>query len=123
MFILPILLTNDTVSANVAFGTDMSNIDQKRVDHALRLANADEFVDKLPQGKNTPLGQNGKLLSGGQRQRIGIARALYKHTSILILDEPTSALDINSEHEFMNCLHTLKSQLLIILISHRPAAI
>lgn len=118
-----IFLTNDTVSANVAFGTNMSNIDQKRVEHALRLANADEFVDKLPQGKNTPLGQNGKLLSGGQRQRIGIARALYKHTSILILDEPTSALDINSEHEFMNCLHTLKSQLLIILISHRPAAI
>ncbi|MCK5662663.1 MAG: ATP-binding cassette domain-containing protein, partial [Thiotrichaceae bacterium] len=80
-------------------------------------------VEKMPIGKNTVLGQDGKLLSGGQRQRIGIARALYKHTCVLILDEPTSALDINSEHEFMNCLHELKSQLLVILISHRPAAI
>jgi len=118
-----IFLINDTVSANIAFGVNKESIDDKRVDKALSLANAIEFVEKMPDGKNTILGQDGKLLSGGQRQRIGIARALYKHTSILILDEPTSALDINSEHEFMKGLHELKSKLLIILISHRPAAI
>ena len=118
-----IFLVNDTIAANVAFGFDIENINNERIIGALKLANALEFVDKLAEGINTHIGQDGKLLSGGQRQRIGIARALYKQTSILILDEPTSALDIHSEHEFMSCLHKLKDEILVILISHRPAAI
>lgn len=118
-----IFLTNDTIAANVAFGFGKDNIDRDRVINALKLANALEFVEKLPEGIDTSIGQDGKLLSGGQRQRIGIARALYKQTSILILDEPTSALDIHSEHDFMKCLSELKDKILVILISHRPAAI
>jgi ABC-type multidrug transport system fused ATPase/permease subunit len=82
-----------------------------------------EFVEKLPKGMETNLGQDGKLLSGGQRQRIGIARALYRNNKILVLDEPTSALDIESEHDLMQLLNNLKHEILIIVISHRPAAI
>lgn len=118
-----IFILDDTVVANVAFGIDKSLIDLVQVKKALIQANAMEFVEKLPQGLDTPLGQDGKLLSGGQRQRIGIARALYRNNHVLVLDEPTSALDIESEHELMLLLNELKKDILIIVISHRPAAI
>jgi ABC-type multidrug transport system fused ATPase/permease subunit len=118
-----IFILDDTVVANVAFGVPPEDIDIEKVNEALRKANAMEFVEKLPQGINTSLGQDGKLLSGGQRQRIGIARTLYRDSTILILDEPTSALDIDSEYELMMLLGKLKEQVLIIVISHRPAAI
>lgn len=118
-----IFILDDTVTANVAFGIEKGNIDEEKVRQALRQANALEFVEKLPQGISTRLGQDGKLLSGGQRQRIGIARALYRDNKILILDEPTSALDIESEFEFMSLLDKLKNDVLTVVISHRPAAI
>lgn len=118
-----IFILDDDVAANVAFGSNKSDIDEARVLEALKMANALEFVEKLPSGIHTVLGQDGKTLSGGQRQRIGIARALYRNNKILILDEPTSALDIESEHDLMMLLNNLKRQILIIVISHRPAAI
>jgi len=118
-----IFILDDTVLANVAFGVEKDNINEERVKNALRQANALEFVEKLPQNLSTRLGQDGKLLSGGQRQRIGIARALYRENKVLILDEPTSALDIESEHDLMVLLNNLKSEILILVISHRPAAI
>lgn len=116
-----IFLTNDSLLANVAFGE--AHADIERVQRALQLANADTFASNLPDGIYTNLGQDGKLLSGGQRQRVGIARALYRNSSILVLDEPTSALDIESEHELMMTLKSLKRDVLIIIISHRPTAI
>lgn len=118
-----IFILDDSVVANVAFGISEEHIDEARVYKALKQANAMEFVERLPQGINTPLGQDGKLLSGGQRQRIGIARTLYRNSKMLILDEPTSALDIDSEYELMMLLEQLKTEVLIIVISHRPAAI
>lgn len=118
-----IFILDDTVLANVAFGVPSNNIDLERVKKALIQANAMEFVERMPDGIHTQLGQDGKLLSGGQRQRIGIARALYRDNSVLILDEPTSALDIQSEFEIMQLLNKLKKEMLIIVISHRPAAI
>ena len=118
-----IFILDDTVLANVAFGVEKEKIDVERVKKALRQANAMEFVEKLPQDLSTRLGQDGKLLSGGQRQRIGIARALYRENKVLILDEPTSALDIESEHDLMVLLNQLKNEILILVISHRPAAI
>jgi ABC-type multidrug transport system fused ATPase/permease subunit len=108
---------------NVAFGVPDAEIDMNRVKHALTLANADEFVNNLSKGIYSSLGQDGKLLSGGQRQRIGIARALYKQTDLLVLDEPTSALDMESEYKLMTTLNSLKKDLIILVISHRPAAI
>lgn len=118
-----IFILDDSVIANVAFGVPKEQLDLERVRRALTQANAIEFVDKLPQGLETNLGQDGKLLSGGQRQRIGIARALYRNNKVLVLDEPTSALDIESEHELMLLLNQLKKDVLIVVISHRPAAI
>lgn len=116
-----IFLLDDDVIANVAFGSEM--VDINKVRNALRLANAIDFVDDLPNGLHTRLGQDGKMLSGGQRQRIGIARSLYRNSSVLVLDEPTSALDIESEYEFVQVLMRLKADVLVIVISHRPAAI
>lgn len=118
-----IFILDDNVIANVAFGVSKEDIDIEQVKRALIFANAMEFVEKLPKGLDTVLGQDGKLLSGGQRQRIGIARALYRDNKVLVLDEPTSALDIESEHDLMNLLNQLKTEVLIIVISHRPAAI
>lgn len=118
-----IFILDDTVIANIAFGTPTEEIDLTKVNEALTKANAIEFVEGLPDGINTKLGQDGKLLSGGQRQRIGIARALYRENKVLVLDEPTSALDIHSEYELMKHLNQLKQDVLIIVISHRPAAI
>jgi ABC-type multidrug transport system fused ATPase/permease subunit len=118
-----IFILDDNVISNVAFGVEKDQIDIKQVERALEMANAIEFTSKLPEGLHTRLGQDGKLLSGGQRQRIGIARALYRENSVLILDEPTSALDIESEYELMTLLDRLKKDVLIVVISHRPAAI
>lgn len=118
-----IFILDDDVVNNVAFGVPEAEIDMDRVKHALTLANADEFVDALPKGIYSNLGQDGKLLSGGQRQRIGIARALYKQTDLLVLDEPTSALDMESEYKLMTTLNSLKKDLIILVISHRPASI
>tara|TARA_R110002074_G_scaffold383969_1_gene564409 strand:+ start:5201 stop:7000 length:1800 start_codon:yes stop_codon:yes gene_type:complete len=118
-----IFILDDNVVNNVAFGVPEAEIDMDRVKHALTLANANEFVDNLPKGIYSNLGQDGKLLSGGQRQRIGIARALYKQTDLLVLDEPTSALDMESEYKLMTTLNSLKKDLIILVISHRPASI
>ncbi|PTB98772.1 ABC transporter ATP-binding protein [Marinobacter sp. Z-F4-2] len=118
-----IFILDDNVINNVAFGVPEDQVDMDRVRHALHLANAEEFVDSLPNGIHSNLGQDGKLLSGGQRQRIGIARALYKKTDLLVLDEPTSALDMESEYKLMTTLNSLKQDLIILVISHRPASI
>ncbi|MFT6907210.1 MAG: ABC-type multidrug transport system fused ATPase/permease subunit [Oleiphilaceae bacterium] len=118
-----IFILDDNVVNNIAFGVPECEIDMGRVKHALTLANADEFVNDLPNGIYSNLGQDGKLLSGGQRQRIGIARALYKKTNLLVLDEPTSALDMESEFKLMTTLNSLKKDLIILVISHRPASI
>jgi len=118
-----IFITDNTVVANVAFGVLDADVDLKRVETALKEAGALEFVLRLPNGLQTVLGQDGQSLSGGQRQRIGIARAFYNKSKVLILDEPTSALDIESEYDLMQTLSGLKSNFLIIIVSHRPIAI
>ena len=118
-----IFISDSSVASNIAFGIPENQIDYQRVEQALIQAKAIDFVNNLPDGIHSTLGEDGKLLSGGQRQRIGIARALYANTSLLVLDEPTSALDIESEYDIMNLLHSLKDKILVIIISHRPAAI
>jgi ABC-type multidrug transport system fused ATPase/permease subunit len=118
-----IVLLDATVAENVAFGADGTAIEDARVREALRAAGLDADVDALPQGLETPVGQNGAALSGGQRQRLGIARALYRRTSLLVLDEPTSALDTAAETDIVSLLRDLRGRCTIVLISHRPIAL
>jgi ABC-type multidrug transport system fused ATPase/permease subunit len=114
-----IYLIDDTLAKNVAFGLDDAEIDQRRVREAIELAQLSDFVDSLPLGAETVVGERGVRLSGGQRQRIGIARALYENPSILVLDEATSALDNATEAEVMDAVRQLQSTRTVIIVAHR----
>lgn len=118
-----IYLMDDTIRANVAFGIDVENIDEQAMRKALKEARLDEFVDSLPDGLDTIIGDRGVKLSGGQRQRIGIARALYTNPKVLILDEATSALDNETEKEVMEAIDGLHGFRTLIVIAHRLTTI
>ncbi|NLD67209.1 MAG: lipid A export permease/ATP-binding protein MsbA [Limnobacter sp.] len=117
-----IVLFNDTVRANVAFGV-RGEVDDEDVREALRKAALMDFVDGLPQGLDTPIGERGAQLSGGQRQRLAIARALLKDAPILLLDEATSALDTNTEREVQLALERGTSGRTTLVIAHRLSTI
>ncbi len=115
-----IFLSDDTVAANIAFGVDPKDINQKAVENSSKIANLHEFIiDELPKKYQTTIGERGVRLSGGQRQRIGIARALYHNPQVLILDEATSALDNLTENAVMEAVNKLSKNITIILIAHR----
>lgn len=116
-----IVLLNDTIAANIAFGQASPN--RSKVTLAAQNANAMDFIEALPQGLDTLIGENGAKLSGGQRQRIAIARALYKDTPILILDEATSALDTESERLVQHALGNLMANRTTLVIAHRLSTI
>lgn len=119
-----IFLSDDSVSANIAFGVEPASIDQQAVEYAAKVANLHDFVIKsLPQGYATMVGERGVRLSGGQRQRIGIARALYHKPQVLILDEATSALDNLTEQAVMEAVANLGHQITIVLIAHRLSTV
>jgi ATP-binding cassette, subfamily B, bacterial MsbA len=115
-----VVLFNDTVSANVAYG---QTPDRERVLAALHAANLADVVAAMPQGIDTLIGGNGMRLSGGQRQRLAIARAIYKDAPILILDEATSALDSESERHVQAALETLMKGRTTLVIAHRLSTI
>lgn len=117
-----IVLFNDTVAANIAYGCARSVGDEEIV-AAARAAHALEFIERLPQGMNTLVGEKGVKLSGGQRQRLAIARALLKNAPILILDEATSALDTESERVVQEALDELMIGRATIVIAHRLSTI
>ena len=115
-----IFLTDDTVSANIAFGIEAKDIDEEAVEKASKIAKLHDFVtNELPNGYNTTVGERGVRLSGGQRQRIGIARALYHNPKVLILDEATSSLDNKTEQAVMEAINKLNKNITIIIIAHR----
>lgn len=119
-----IYLADDTVAANIAFGQNGKDIDQRAVERAAKIANLHEFVvNDLPQGYATTVGERGVRLSGGQRQRIGIARALYHNPQVLILDEATSAVDNLTEQAVMEAVSNLGHDITIILIAHRLSTV
>jgi subfamily B ATP-binding cassette protein MsbA len=116
-------LFNDTVRANIAYGSHGVNDGAEAIRRAARAALADEFISKLPKGYNTVVGERGLILSGGQRQRIAIARAILKNAPILILDEATSALDAESEMFVQQALNNLMAGRTTIVIAHRLSTV
>ncbi|MBS1568870.1 MAG: ABC transporter ATP-binding protein [Bacteroidetes bacterium] len=115
------LLFNDTVAANIAFGR--TGISEADIQRAAEIANAHEFIERLPQGYQTGIGDAGNRLSGGQKQRIAIARAVLGNPSILILDEATSALDTESEKLVQDALFKLMKDRTSLVIAHRLSTI
>ena len=115
-----IYLSDDTIEANIAFGTKLKDINKQAVEKVAKIASLHDFVtNELPKQYQTKIGERGVRLSGGQRQRIGIARALYHNPKVLILDEATSALDNETEHVVMDAVNNLNKDVTIILIAHR----
>ena len=117
-----VVLFNDTIRNNIAYGA-MRNCSDSEIEEAARSAHALEFIQELPEGFNTVIGERGLRLSGGQRQRLAIARALLKNAPILILDEATSSLDTESERHIQAALETLRKGRTCIIIAHRLSTI
>jgi HlyD family secretion protein len=118
-----VVLLDTSVARNIAFGEPPWRIDRRRLEEAARAAQLEPLLARLPQGYAHRVGERGTALSGGERQRIGIARALYRRASVLLLDEPTSALDGLSEAELMLTLARLRGSCTIILVTHRPGTL
>ena len=117
-----IALFQDTIAANIAYGS-LASTSREAIHRAAEAAHVTDFLDELPEGLDTMVGENGLDLSGGQRQRISLARAFLKDAPILILDEPTSALDTISEQRIRSALGSLRKGRTTIIIAHRPSTI
>ena len=118
-----IYLIDGTVKENIALGLKTEDIDDVLIDKVLHMAELYDFVNSLPKGIETFVGERGVKLSGGQRQRIGIARALYQQPEVLVLDEATSALDNETEKSITDTILKLKGQITIIAIAHRVSTL
>ena len=118
-----VFLTDDTLRENIALGISRKQIDEDAVNEAVDLAQLREFIDSLPEGLDTVVGERGVRVSGGQRQRVAIARALYRRPSVLVFDEGTSALDNTTERELMSALARLRGDHTILLIAHRLSTV
>jgi subfamily B ATP-binding cassette protein MsbA len=117
-----VVLFNDTISANISYG-QMREVPDAEIVAAAQAAHAMEFIQELPEGMNTLVGEKGVRLSGGQRQRLAIARAILKNAPVLILDEATSALDSESERHVQAALETLMQGRTTLVIAHRLSTI
>ena len=115
------VLFRGTIRENIAFGRP--NATREEIVEAAKLANADEFISRMPQGYDTMVGDRGLTLSGGQRQRIGIARVMVRNSPILLLDEPTAALDSESESCVIEALERLMKGRTVVTIAHRLSTI
>ena len=118
-----VFLTDDTLRRNIALGVPDDCIDEGALNEAVKLAQLQSFVNELPQGLRTSVGERGVRISGGQRQRIAIARALYRKPEVLIFDEGTSALDNATEAQMMDSIEQLRGHHTIILVAHRLSTV
>lgn len=114
-----IYLIDESIRDNIAFGIDGDKIDDRRIWEVLEEAQLKEFVEKLPEGLDTTIGDRGVRISGGQRQRLGIARALYHNPEILVFDEATSALDNDTEKAVMDAINNFHGRKTMVIIAHR----
>ena len=112
-------IIDDTIKRNIAFGQNDNEIDKEKLREAIQKSNLSKFINNLPRGINTILGEKGIKISGGQRQRITIARALYYNPSIIIFDEATNALDVETENIIINEILKLKKDKTVIFVTHR----
>ena len=118
-----IYLADRSIAENIAFGVPLKQIDLVRVKQAAAQAQIANFIESIPEGYESFVGERGIRLSGGQRQRIGIARALYKQAHVLVFDEATSALDNETEESVMNAIQGFSRDLTVILIAHRLSTV
>jgi len=118
-----VYLMDTTIRRNVAFGLPEKSIDDQQVEESLRNANLWQFVQSLPNGWDTVVGERGVRLSGGQRQRLGIARALYGRPEVIVLDEATSALDAETEREIVESFREIARDRTLIVVAHRTSTL
>jgi len=118
-----VLLIKGSVKENVGLGYDDSSLKSTALEDALLAASINEFVNQLPNGVNTNIGDGGQKLSGGQRQRLGIARSLITDPRLLVLDEATSALDGQTESDISNTLFSLRGKRTVVVIAHRLSSV
>ena len=112
---------DDSIKKNIAFGISDKDIDDKKIEKAVKLSNLSEFCENSKFGINTKVGKNGSRLSGGQRQRIGIARAIYNNPRILIFDEATASLDSLTEKKILKDIFENFNDKTIIFVSHNKS--
>lgn len=118
-----IMVTEGTIANNIALAYDEDEINKQYIHEALQIAQLSEFVDSLPNGIETKIGEGGIGLSGGQRQRLGIARAMYTKPKIIVFDEATSSLDGTTENEVTKAISKLRSHATLIIIAHRLSTV
>ncbi|MEO1415287.1 MAG: ABC transporter ATP-binding protein [Bacteroidota bacterium] len=115
-----VFILDGTLAENIAFGTDLQELEEKKVKEVIEMSGLGDFLNEQPEGIHTPVGEGGSKLSGGQRQRLAIARALYKDAEVIIFDEATSALDPKTEQIIIQAVDQLsKLGKTVILIAHR----
>jgi len=114
-----IFLIDDSLSKNIALDDNTDHLLDGRFNEVIRKSKLDDFIENLPEGLNTRMGERGVRLSGGQRQRVAIARALFHEREVLILDEATSSLDMQTEEEIVNQMQKFKGEKTVITIAHR----
>jgi ABC-type multidrug transport system fused ATPase/permease subunit len=118
-----VLITSGTIRENVSLGYPVEFVSDDLVKSAIQMANLQEFVDSLPEGIETEVGERGTKISGGQRQRLGIARALFTKPKLLVLDEATSALDAESEASITMAIEALRGNTTVVMIAHRLSTV
>ena len=116
-------MSDDSILQNIAFGSDIENIDRIKIQEIIRKVKLEDLIMSLPNGLENKIGERGIRISGGQSQRIGIARIMYQNREIIILDEATSALDKNTEIEVLNGLFSNIENKKLIIIAHRKETI